>query len=97
MVTGSPSVAMRFYTMDEINELERRVDESDGDLEGLKNFRDSFEHSVVFFVLSRGEDQSDQLGRRESFVNAAQQALLSRNNDGQEGERDAVKVRANDG
>lgn len=97
MVTGSPSVAMRFYTMDEINELERRVDESDGDLEGLKNFRDSFEHSVVFFVLPRGEDQRDQLGRRESFVNAAQQALLSRNNDGQEDERDAVKVRANDG
>ncbi|KAL7519323.1 hypothetical protein ACHAWX_004790 [Stephanocyclus meneghinianus] len=94
MVTGSPSVAMRFYTMDEINELERRMDESDGDVEGLKIFRDSFEHSVVFFVLPRGEDQRDQLGRRESFVNSAQQALLSRNNDGLEDERDAVKKRA---
>lgn len=97
MVTGSPSVAIRIYTMDEINELERSVDESDGDVDGLKHFRDSFEHSVVFFVLPKGEDQRDQLGRRESFVNVAQQALLSRNNDGKEDNRDAVKVSVNDG
>jgi len=97
MVTGSPSVAIRIYTMDEINELERSMDESDRDVDGLKHFRDSFEHSVVFFVLPRGEDQRDQVGKRESFVNIAQQALLSRNNDGKEDNRDAVKVSVNDG
>lgn len=96
MVTGSPSVAIRIYTMEEISEIERSLVETDGDV-GLQHFCDSFEHSMVFFVLARGEDQRDQLGRREPFVNAAQQAsLISRNNDRHEENRDAVKVNFNE-
>eukprot|EP00804_Cyclotella_cryptica_P002599 CCRYP_010426-RB/>CCRYP_010426-RB protein AED:0.13 eAED:0.13 QI:260/1/0.75/1/1/0.75/4/0/384 len=93
MVTGSPSVAIRIYTVDEVNELERSLVETEDDVDGLQQFRDSFEHSMVIFLLPKGEYQRDQLGRRESFVNAAQQALLSRNNDGQENMGDTFKKR----
>lgn len=84
MVPGSPSVAIRIYTMEDINKLEENIDKS-GDVDGLQHFRDSFEHSMVFFVLPRGNDQN-QLSRRESFVNAAQQTLLTRG-DGKERKR----------
>lgn len=47
------------------------------DVDGLRQFRDSFEHSMVFFVLIGDEEQNSQMGRRESFTNAAQQALLT--------------------
>lgn len=33
MVTGSPSVAIRIYTMEEISEIERSLVETDGDVD----------------------------------------------------------------
>ena len=75
MVPGSPSVAVRIYAIDEIRRLE--VCSGEFDVDGLQNFRDSFEFSVVIFVLPNGEVMRDQLGRRESFVNLAQKALLA--------------------
>ena len=80
MVPGSPSLAVRIYTNEDIAKLEENIDDCGDDVDGLQHFRDSFEHSMVFFVLSRGDEQS-QLGRRESFVNTAQQALLLNDGD----------------
>lgn len=74
MVAGSPSVAVRVYNMDDTNRMEAIGDD---DPDGLRNFRDSYEHSMVLFVLPSARQQQDQLGRRESFVNVAQKALLS--------------------
>lgn len=74
-------MAIRVYTADEINKLEENLHiEDGGDMDGLQHFRDSFEHSMVFFVLPKGEEQN-QLGRRESFVNTAQHVLLTRNDE----------------
>ena len=75
MVPGSPSLAVRIYTNEDMAKLEENINDSGDDVDGLQQFRDSFEHSMVFFVLVRGDEQS-QLGRRESFVNTAQHALL---------------------
>lgn len=80
MVPGSPSVAVRIYAIDEIRRLEvcsSQSSQREIDVDGLQNFRDSFEFSVVIFVLPNGEVMRDQLGRRESFVNLAQKALLA--------------------
>lgn len=52
-------------------------DDDDG-IDGLRSFRDKFEHSVVIFVLPSGQQQRDQLGRRDSFVSTAQRDLLRR-------------------
>lgn len=91
MVAGSPSVAIRVYTANDIANLEGSDISNAGseialslseEVDGLLNFRDSFEHSILFFVLNNGQLQRDQLGRRESFVSRAQRSLLSRNKDG---------------
>mmetsp|Transcript_46963 Transcript_46963/g.98525 ORF Transcript_46963/g.98525 Transcript_46963/m.98525 type:complete len:455 (+) Transcript_46963:83-1447(+) len=75
LVTGNPSVAVRIYNTDDASRLEA-VDDEDPD--ELRNFRDSYEHSIVIFVLPSGQQQRDQLGRRESFVNRAQASLQRR-------------------
>ncbi len=84
MVAGSPSVAVRVYTTHDINRLDGcesfNTKSSEG-IDGIRNFRDSFEYSVVCFVLSNGQMQRDQLGRRDSFVNLAQRNLLIRSDD----------------
>jgi len=80
MITGS-RVAVRIYDADDIGRLEQSAtdddDPTDG-IDGLCNFRDSYEHSIVFFVFPSGRQQRDQLGRRDSFFNAAQKSLLRR-------------------
>jgi hypothetical protein len=81
MVTGSPSVAVRIYNSDDASRFEdtsskANTDSPDLEIEGLAHFRDTYEHSIVIFVLPTGQIQRDQLGRRESFLNVAQRALL---------------------
>ena len=83
MMAGSPSVAVRIYDADDASRMEA-IDDDDPD--GLRNFRDSYEHSIVFFVLPSGQQQRDQLGRRESFVNTAQKSLLRRDKAADENE-----------
>jgi len=87
MVTGSPSVAVRIYNAEdasrfEDNYMKATTDSTDIEIEGLPLFRDTYEHSIVIFVLPTGQLQRDQLGRRESFVNVAQRALLSNRMEG---------------
>ena len=86
MVTGSPSVAIRVYTPEDVLTFEEgglnNADSALDGVDGLHNFRDSFEHSILFFVLHSGQQQRDQLGRRDSFVNSAQRSLLLRNESG---------------
>lgn len=87
MFTGRPAVAVRIYDMDDINRLQNDAaaasneggTDDDDNIDGLRHFRDSFEHSIVFFVLPSGQHQRDQLGRRDSFVNLAQKSLLCMN------------------
>jgi hypothetical protein len=96
VVTGSPSVAVRIYSSEDATQLEGIVSDSnestsDVGVDGLRNFRDKYEHSVVIFVLPTGQQQRDHLGRRDSFVNAAQRALLS--DEASSGRNDGEKVR----
>lgn len=90
MVTGSPSVAVRIYNSDDAQRYERTIasgelnnvtSDEDVGVDGLRNFRNTYEHSVVIFVLVTSQQQRDQLGRRDSFVNTAQRDLLSHDND----------------
>jgi hypothetical protein len=84
LVTGSPSVAVRVYNTEDATRFENistgnaNTDTIDMnmEIEGLPHFRDTYEHSIVIFVLPTGQQQRDQLGRRESFVNSSQRALL---------------------
>jgi hypothetical protein len=81
MVAGSPSVAVRIYNSEDASRFEDTAGNTnkcvpDIRTEGLPHFRDSYEHSIVIFVLSSGQQQRDQLGRRDSFVSASQRALL---------------------
>lgn len=78
MVTGNPSVAVRIYDADDASRMEAIDDDDAGGADGLRCFRDSFEHSIVFFIFESEQQQRDQLGRRESFVNVAQKSLLQR-------------------
>ena len=97
MLTGSPTVAVRIYNYDDATRLESSIADEDPNaddgVDSLRNFRDSYEHSIVFFVLPSGEQQRDQLGQRESFVNAAQQSLLSWGNKAEDENVDADKKR----
>ena len=83
MVTGSPSIAVRIYNAEDASRFEdttttkANTDYPDMEIKSLPLFRDTYEHSIVIFVLPTGQLQCDQLGRRESFVNVAQKALLS--------------------
>jgi hypothetical protein len=91
VVTGSPSVAVRIYNADDAQRYEGIIasgklndvtsDEDDFGVDGLRNFRNKYEHSVVIFVLPTSQQQRDQLGRRDSFVNTAQRDLLSHDDD----------------
>ena len=82
MITGSVSVAVRVYSVDDANRLEERDlsddENADGGVDRLRLFRDKFEHSLVIFILPTGQHQRDQLGRRDSFVSMAQKSLLFR-------------------
>lgn len=65
-----------------------------GTVDGLANFRDSFENTIVVFIL-RGEQQRDQLSRRDSFFSAAQRSLqrpLPSGNGGEKGKRRASRT-----
>ncbi len=80
MVAGSPSVAVRMYNIHEIQRLEKELSDksnhdANGGVDGLKHFRDSYEHSIVFFILPSNH-QRDQLSRRESFLRAAQRTNI---------------------
>jgi hypothetical protein len=91
VVTGSPSVAVRIYNVDDAQRYEGIIasgklndgtsDDEDFGVDGLRNFRNKYEHSVVIFVLPTSQQQRDQLGRRDSFVNTAQRDLLSHDDD----------------
>ena len=68
MVAGSPSIAIRVYTSNDITNLEGSDIANAGsetalslleEVDGLLNFRDSFEHSILFFVLHNGQLQRD--------------------------------------
>lgn len=79
MLTGSPSLAVRIYEIDDTTRLENEVVKGDKDADCLRTtFRDKFENSLCIFLLPSGEHQRDQLGRRDSFVSLAQQSLLYR-------------------
>lgn len=98
MVTGTPSVAVRIYNTEDTSRFEDATAKADKDLPyideeigGLPYFRDTYEHSIAIFVLPTGQLQRDQLGRRESFVNVAQRALLLNREEG--GSDDGRKVR----
>jgi len=83
LISGSPSLAVRIYDVDDAIRLENEVVNGDNDnrldVDGLHStFRDKFENSLCIFLLSSGEHQRDQLGRRDSFVSQAQQSLLHR-------------------
>ena len=72
LITGSPTVAVRVYDMDNINRLEgddenttnsinnEESSNTDDGVDGLRTFRDKFEHSLVIFVLPSGQNQRDQ-------------------------------------
>ena len=101
LVTGSPSVAVRVYQTEDVTRFENSssgtgnantpTTDMNMEIEGLPHFRDTYEHSIVIFVLPTGQQQRDQLGRRESFVNVAQRALLS--DRVQDGNEQVKKVR----
>ena len=68
--------------------------ESDGALDdfgGIKKFRDSFKHSIVFFILSK-DFLVDQLRRMDSVVNTFQRCLASQGNSKQLGDQQ-IEVR----
>ncbi|KAL9188605.1 hypothetical protein ACHAXT_006983 [Thalassiosira profunda] len=93
MLTGANGIAVRIYTADDASRLEAGGacdDDGEEGVDGLRAFRDSFEHLAVFFVLPSGQQQRDQLGRRESFVSAAQRSLL-RWDDGEGGSNGGKK------
>lgn len=48
-------------------------------LDGIAQFRDTFQFAVVFFVLPDMEAQQDHLGRADSFVNLVQFAMAESN------------------
>jgi len=82
MVAGSPSVAVRIYDIHDVQRLENELssddnnhDENNGGVDGLKHFRQSYEHSIVFFILTSSH-QRDQLGRRDSFFHLAQRTNI---------------------
>lgn len=81
MVAGSPSLAVRMYNIHDIQRLEKeRSDgsinhDANGGVDGLQHFRDSYENSIVFFILPLNH-QRDQLSRRESFLHAAQRTNI---------------------
>lgn len=81
MVAGSPSVAVRIYNIHDVQRLEKELSADDNNhndnqgVDGLKHFRASYEHSVVFFVLSSNH-QRDQLSRRDSFFHLAQRTNI---------------------
>ena len=77
-IPGTPSLAVRIYTADDIAKLSQTIttaDDDSNDVDGLQHFRDSYEHSLVFFVLA-GAEQS-RLEDWDYFANAAQRALLT--------------------
>lgn len=81
LVTGSPSVAVKVFDSLDIEQFEKTasitVALEQASREGIGSlacFRDSFENTLVVFVL-RGEQQRDQLSRRDSFFSAAQRSL----------------------
>jgi len=47
------------------------------DFDGICSFRDSFKHSIVFFVLQNQDIILNQVGRFESVVNTLQRCLSS--------------------
>ena len=82
MVAGSPSVAVRFYNIHDVQRLEKELSSEDNDpddnnrrVDGLKQFRTSYEHSIVFFILPSNH-QRDQLSRRDSFFHRAQRTNI---------------------
>ena len=80
LVTGSPGVAVKVFDSVDIERFEKSEQASQEGIEareavgGLACFRDSFENSLVVFVL-RSEQQRDQLSRRDSFFASAQRSL----------------------
>jgi hypothetical protein len=72
MLMGSPQLAVREYTIHDVQRLEKNNNNDDEAADGLNTFRSSYEHSIVFFILSPMH-QRDQLNRRDSFLHAAQQ------------------------
>ena len=72
MLMGSPQLAVRVYTIHDVQRLEKNNNKDDEAADGLNTFQSSYEHSIVFFILSPMH-QRDQLNRRDSFLHAAQQ------------------------
>ncbi len=82
LVTGSPSLAVRMYNIHDVQRLEKEIssddnihDDNNGGVDGLKHLRASYEHAIVFFILS-SVHQRDQLGRRDSFFHLAQRTNI---------------------
>ncbi len=81
LVTGSPSLAVRMYNIHDVQRLEKEISFDDnshnenGGVDGLNHLRASYEHVIVFFILS-SVHQRDQLGRRDSFFHLAQRTNI---------------------
>lgn len=76
MVTGSPSLAVRMYNIHDVQRLEKEISSDDNSHDdNLKHLRASYEHAIVFFILS-SVHQRDQLGRRGSFFHLAQRTNI---------------------
>ena len=54
--------------------------ELDGNYGNMQEFRDSFKHSVVFFIISSVEMQQDQLSRMDSVFMRLQRCLSNHMN-----------------
>jgi len=78
--TSHTTVAVRVYDAVTITEMEKRVQQNrnllQDDFHEVCSFRDSFKHSIIFFVL-KSDIISDQLGRVESVVNTLQRRLCA--------------------
>ena len=66
-------------------------DDAFDDFGGIKKFRDSFKHSIVFFILSKALLE-DQLSRMDSIVNTLQRCLASQRKSNQVGDQQ-IEVR----
>lgn len=76
-------MAVRVYDVQRVVSLQEKLDQKyhtrmndikDDDFDGIKTFRDSFKHSIVFFSLPT-ELMNDQMGSLSSVVNQLQYNL----------------------
>lgn len=75
--SSKPTIAIRVYDTRDIVSFEKKekIAFDATDLDQLQQFRDSYENSLVFFILPPGELQQRQLTEPCSFFQTAQRVL----------------------